>query len=550
MNCRITNCCKPTNIYGGRLSIWMVFFIFLSFNSQAQTTIYFEDFESDTVGATTSALSQWTIDLNGKSPNYFEVRQVGGNKWMAANNTKGEVIWRSSIMDISCYGNVDVEASINLAEDGTLESGDYIRVRYILDGGNEINFETNGSLSDDFSPRKASQTSLFGNTLQIVIRMNNNDVGEVHRFDSIWVRGTSGFFTDLTTQICDEDSIFLAGEYRNTPGTYIDTINAANGCDSIVSTVLEVLDVCETCFETTLYKEDFNSYVNGTYLSPKWSRDLSQSNPNHFDVRNGQWSSRNTRGNPAIWNSSLIDISEHSSVSISLDISRQGALGSGAYIIANYILDGDTVEFANRFGAFTASTIGVKGIKGSQLRIQVITRTANNDDHYHRFDNVIVKGTQGALTILDVAICQGDSYFVGGANRTTSGTYFDTIVLPNFCDSIIATNLTVENFNLNENVSICPGDSILINGQYVKLPGSYLDSLTTVNGCDSLVMVNLTFSPCSAENPDLVPVCPMSIIFVLDESGSMSGSAATQLRNGTMSLLNALKGTGSRIAFV
>ncbi|HYG50105.1 MAG TPA: T9SS type A sorting domain-containing protein [Flavobacteriales bacterium] len=46
-------------------------------------------------------------------------------------------------------------------------------------------------------------------------------------------------------------------------------------------------------------------------------------------------------------------------------------------------------------------------------------------------------------------ICQGTSYFAGGANQTTSGTYYDT--LTNYCgmDSVVTTNLTVTPVDLS-----------------------------------------------------------------------------------------------------
>jgi hypothetical protein len=41
-------------------------------------------------------------------------------------------------------------------------------------------------------------------------------------------------------------------------------------------------------------------------------------------------------------------------------------------------------------------------------------------------------------------ICQGESYFAGGADQTTSGMYYDSLLTSNGCDSIITTNLTVK----------------------------------------------------------------------------------------------------------
>ena len=47
-------------------------------------------------------------------------------------------------------------------------------------------------------------------------------------------------YTYDTLKICKNDSIFLEGAYQNTTGDYIDTLTAQTGCDSIVYTHLDV----------------------------------------------------------------------------------------------------------------------------------------------------------------------------------------------------------------------------------------------------------------------------------------------------------------------
>jgi hypothetical protein len=44
----------------------------------------------------------------------------------------------------------------------------------------------------------------------------------------------------------------------------------------------------------------------------------------------------------------------------------------------------------------------------------------------------------------DVIICEGESYFAGGADQTESGTYYDTLQNAAGCDSVVITELTVE----------------------------------------------------------------------------------------------------------
>lgn len=46
---------------------------------------------------------------------------------------------------------------------------------------------------------------------------------------------------DTPAMICEGDSLLIAGTFRSTPGTYIDTLTNVRGCDSLIATVLGFL---------------------------------------------------------------------------------------------------------------------------------------------------------------------------------------------------------------------------------------------------------------------------------------------------------------------
>ena len=94
---------------------------------------------------------------------------------------------------------------------------------------------------------------------------------------------------------------------------------------------------------------------------------------------------------------------------------------------------------------------------------------------------------------LVINICDGDSIFCQQSWQKTSGIYYDSLTTVLGCDSIIVTQLTVNpTFTINGSISICNGDSILLGGAYQYVAGSYYDSLSTVNGCDSIIVTQLT----------------------------------------------------------
>lgn len=48
------------------------------------------------------------------------------------------------------------------------------------------------------------------------------------------------FNQTTTKEICEGESVFLGGQWRTTPGIYVDAYNAISGCDSFMSTILIV----------------------------------------------------------------------------------------------------------------------------------------------------------------------------------------------------------------------------------------------------------------------------------------------------------------------
>jgi len=112
----------------------------------------------------------------------------------------------------------------------------------------------------------------------------------------------------------------------------------------------------------------------------------------------------------------------------------------------------------------------------------------------------IIKWNQCSVstTILDTIVC--NSYSLNGSNYTQSGTYnfYETSI--NRCDSVIVLNLTVlKPSNTSQNIQLCYGQSLTIGNDTYNQPGVYQNTLTAQNGCDSIVTTNITVNDLSAE---------------------------------------------------
>ena len=110
--------------------------------------------------------------------------------------------------------------------------------------------------------------------------------------------------------------------------------------------------------------------------------------------------------------------------------------------------------------------------------------------------DVIITEPNMVYEDLQNSICEGDSIFLGGNYQFITGTYFDTLIGPNGCDSILRTSLVVNLiYSMSVVINICDGDSLYLEGSYQSTSGVHYDSLNTVFGCDSFVTTDLIVHP-------------------------------------------------------
>ena len=171
-----------------------MFFLFLMlyFGAKGQSTIWFEDFSSnsdnDIVGNDNNlpAGSDWTNTCPSCALT-SEFRVESGE--MRVENTDEIVTWTSETILIGDYSDVTASVDIDM-DDNQFDATDCITIYYKLDGGTNTQFTTNGNLCDDGSdPTVASVSGLNGTTLQIIIEAITNETNEDLHFDNIRVTG-------------------------------------------------------------------------------------------------------------------------------------------------------------------------------------------------------------------------------------------------------------------------------------------------------------------------------------------------------------------------
>jgi len=252
--------------------------------------------------------------------------------------------------------------------------------------------------------------------------------------------------TPVTVSICEGEEYLAGGQLQNTDGVYQDTLTASNGCDSVITTTLSVLDVFIVNIDTAICEGE-SILLAGIE-----------------QTENG------------IFTDTLSSIG-----------------GCDSIIITNLVVN-DIYNISNTVDICEGDSILLGGIYQTISGTYYDTLTTiNNCDSIVTTELNVFPSHEN---MVEVSICEGSKYFAGGTNQSISGTYIDTLTNSYGCDSIVITTLDVKPISITNFVEeICQGDSYFFAGVEWYSGGTYTDSLVAANGCDSIVILDLTILP-------------------------------------------------------
>ncbi len=296
--------------------------------------------------------------------------------------------------------------------------------------------------------------------------------------------------------VCDGDSVLINNNYYSS-GVYIDTLQSSSSCDSIV--VLEIinnnsnitinnLSICDGQF----YTINNNTYTtSGSYYDTIPSlllcdsvinTNLSVLSINQVNLSFSICSldslviGQNTYNQSGLYTDTLENQYGCDSIlSISLYVNQDFSINNYDTIcFGEQITVGNSIY--NQTGAYSDNLITVDGCD-SVVNSFLVVNPINTYNNY-------------------VTLCQGQSITIANNIYNSSGTYVDTLLNINNCDSIIYTDLTINTTYYSEqNINICNNDSITIGNNTYNTSGFYIDSLlTTLYSCDSIITTNLIVS--------------------------------------------------------
>ena len=95
-------------------------------------------------------------------------------------------------------------------------------------------------------------------------------------------------------------------------------------------------------------------------------------------------------------------------------------------------------------------------------------------------------------SVQDFTLCFGESVVIGNTTYDATSTIAETLVSVNGCDSLVSGMVTIlpdPSFEIDS--TICFGENILVGSSTYSMSGTYLDTLISGDGCDSIITTNL-----------------------------------------------------------
>ena len=315
--------------------------------------------------------------------------------------------------------------------------------------------------------------------------------------------------------ICSGQTYSIGTHTYNLAGIYWDTIKTVYNCDSIVKTILSVgtnsikNQTVSICNGNSIQVGIHNYSVSGTYydhlvnyvgcdssvttvlqVKPSYKRN------NFFTVCAGD--TLNLNGQLIIKTGVYID-------------SFSSVLGCDSVIINNVNVLAPIIKFAS-YTFCKGDTLLINGQTFPGQGLFTDTFVSWNGCDSVQMTNIQINSSY--LESNKVLLCDGQTYLFNGHNYSVSGIYYDTLSTFKLCDSIIKTILQVDHIYRDSlNYTICTGDSLVLGSFIHKVQGLYFDTIKRIGSCDSILIVNLNISTSVVE----LSVKPDTVFFAGDK---------------------------------
>jgi hypothetical protein len=301
----------------------------------------------------------------------------------------------------------------------------------------------------------------------------------------------------LDTTICGTDTVFLGNRPLTTSGTYTERLQTVSGCDSLVTINLTVLPAYDIMIDTMICRGDV-LFLGDQPLSSTgvYSRTLEtidgcdslvSINLSVIDTFLIKTEAAICEGDTFMLGDQELTESGVYSQILRAATGCDSILEVSLTVYDNYelnleetICQGDSFLLGDRVlresGQYTAMLQTINGCD-SIVSVNLNVAPAYNDT-------------------IPISICDNETYVFGGQFITNPGLYTNTFSSMDGCDSTVTINVSVlPIFSRQLDTTICEGEVFLFGTRELSRAGEYSETFTSQNGCDSVVFLTLNFRP-------------------------------------------------------
>ncbi|MBK7958598.1 MAG: T9SS type A sorting domain-containing protein [Bacteroidetes bacterium] len=441
--------------------------------------------------ACTGVVRTFKITVNPTTASSFS-QTICGNQtytWNGiAQNTTGAYN-DTFINQYNCDSIVTLNLTVNPTSSSSLNQTICSNQSYTWNG---ISQNTTGTYLDTFTNFKGCDSFV---TLNLTVNPTSSSI--------------------LNKTICSNQTYMWNGVAQNTTGSYLDTFVNILGCDSVVTLNLTVNPVsASTIFVSICSNGSYpwngaNLTTTGTYLDTfvnylgcdsVVTLDLTVNSVNGSSFNEFICSSTS-----ALWNG------VYRNVPGSYKDTFVNYLGCDSVVTMNLFVKPSS-KFSFGISICSDQTYFFKGMNLNTSGVYKDTLVAfNGCDSIVTLNLTANPSLQFTYTQY---ICQGEIYFFNEVNRTTTGTYLDTLIASNGCKTYVTLNLVVRPVpRLNIYKTICTGQSYLFNGLLRYATDSFSYKKDAPGGCDSIINLYLTVTPPSTSTVNHTMCAGKSYLF-------------------------------------
>lgn len=325
--------------------------------------------------------------------------------------------------------------------------GQNVELEVTVTIANEMEFDVDAAIciSDDFLLPDGTTTSDPGTyTFEYFTDQGCDSIVNIH-LEVIEIPETI-----VSAGICEGENYELPdGSLVDDAGTYEITLLSVPGCDSVVTTNLEIWPNFETDIEHGICEGSTFTLPDGTEVSNEAIHTVTLQSENGCD--------------------SIINVTLNVHPNYSIDVAAS-VCGDGGYVLP----DGSQVFTSGEYEVILGSVHGCDSIVTTTVEVQ---------------DLIVFES--------EASICDNETFTLPDGSTTNSAGNYEVMVGSNNCDTLYLVDLTVfATYEAHFTESICAGEKfVLPDGNVVSSSGIYNVEYSTSNGCDSTLSFALTVLP-------------------------------------------------------